>query len=323
MNQGKTSGALPDDLHRKARDALVGAAALALVIGSLLAALLFAFAPNWGATLSEWQAAWSSILLLVASLAETAGAMTIVVAYIGKRGNRDSRVGVGALMLSGASCAFAVMLVPAFTAMSHLLQPSRSIASLSLSVVGYLLLGARFYLVASAVRHAPRGGAREDAQERNRRLARACVFLAVSFALFVVAYLVTGSSHFVSGDPLTALDTGSLARDVLLVAAAAVAALGFFASSRSYSSESDDGPRRKEAFLSLAGLLVFVGGLAAVVGEISTLRSITVAVPWRENVFLYMQILRDAGLLIAGLFATLGFALSRWSLGRNARLNTG
>ena len=223
----------------------------------------------------------------------------IAAAFLGKGDIRRIRLGRGALFLAGGYGLLAVSGLLMHVSQHRLLDlplPDGFVIGVAMEVVAYLAALVAALLVVSAFQK-PGDAMTIEAAARNRRLGWASVAFGVQFVLLILSDVVTAPIIFDNG--FVDLVGGESLVDLAAIAAAVVAAVGFFGAERGYRLGSSDPLPRREGMLATAAALYLV--YRAV--DLANLRGFA-SWPWRLAVVAFA---------VAALFAVVGFVASRRS----------
>ena len=275
---------------RSNRDTYLGAAAATMAVAyplgvaadiTFLASGRISFL---GSALSE--AGW--LLQVCGRTLLVAGFAVIAVAFFGGGEARGPRLRLGALVLAGG---YGVVFVgEALSIFSY--YPANFQSSAAIQVAAYLSASAAFLLVATGFGR-PRAIPSRETAVRNRRLGWASIAFGVEFALLLL-------SRHVPGSPIPATLGRWEVAYLAALAAAVVAAIGFFGAARAYRLPSPSPLLRREGVLAIAAMLFFLYQVL----ELTYLRD-------RAS---WLWQLESVALAVAALCVAIGFAVSRRSL---------
>lgn len=271
--------------------------AVAYLLG--MSANLTWFARGWISFLGSALLAADWLLQVCGFLLLAVGFAVIAFSLFGMRDAREPRLRRGALIIAGG---YGVILVGGALSLLYYYRspdPAWLQSSMILQVAAHLPALVAALLVASAFGR-PRAAPGMHAAARNRRLGWASIAFGVEFALLLLSRLVADSSVW-------ARDAAYIAA----LAAAVVAAAGFFGAARAYRLASPSSLSRREGVFAIAATLFLLYRVL----ELTYLRDLASWL-WR---------LESVALAVAALCAAIGFAVSRRSLlGRDCpRLVTG
>jgi hypothetical protein len=236
---------MQSEAARSRRDAYFGIAAISMAIGYLLSAsanITVAARSQFdflGSALLEasWPLRVCALLLLAFGLA------VMAVAFLGEVGTRDSKLRRGALIIAGGYgltlVGGALFLVYRYRAPDSVPLQGRAI----LQLAAYLPALVAALLAASAFA-GPRSIPGMQAVARNRLLGWASIGFGLQFALLLFSHLATNS-----------LGWTWASADLAALAAAGVAAAGFFSAGRAYRLPSPGLRSRREGLLVMAAIL--------------------------------------------------------------------
>ena len=313
---GEGGEGMRSDAGQSSRDLCLGVAAAVLVVSQLLglSGTLTFFAIDWsGFFLADPLVAGSYVLGVCSLLLQVSGFAAIGVALFDRREARGPRLRLGALVLAGGygsilvSRAITLFLGYRSTNDSLLHLPAWLQASMILQCAAYLPALVAALLVARAFGR-PRTLPGMEAAARNRWLGRASIGFGVEFALL----LLSRHLGWPIWDMQNLVDTGSAAY-ALAVAAAVVAAIGFFGAANAYRLPLPRALPRREGFLATAaGLMVLHQVLYLI--YLAPFRAGYPSEPLLEVASSRLEELQVVAVVVAALCAVLGFLLSRRSL---------
>lgn len=289
---------------RSRRDTYLGVASAVMAVGYLLGLaadltyLILDRITFLGSTLLE--AGW--LLEVGGPALRGVGFAFIAAAFLGAVDARRTRFRCGALLLAGG---YGLMVVYGVLVTLHPyhtpdLSPFEGFLSgMVLQVVASLSALVAALLVASAFRK-PGDTLTAEAATRNRRLGWASAGFGLELTLLLLSGLVTIPK-------VIPTNTGSIIVDltqesftaIAAIAAAAIAAAGFFGAARAYRLASSDPLPRREGALAVAATLYLVYRVV----DLADLRDVA-SWPWRLEVVAFA---------VAALCAVVGFVVSRRS----------
>jgi hypothetical protein len=284
----------------------LGIAAIVFAARYLLVTLNVAASLSWSHFFAVPRFAAMNVLLLVGSLVRVAGFVLVAVVFLADSSARARRVSFGAWVIAGGYFAiFAALALSTVSSFSdpELPLPGRISGQLVMRSLAPLAAAVAFVLVASAFAPKNRVATSEEASVRNQRLGWASIGFGVGFGLSVLSDLVAG------------FEWSDFTADALLLVAAVVAATGFFKAARADQYPGTGPLARREGFLAIAAVALALSGALAILREMILPLGFTLSyADWRSAALGWANVLGSLCLMVAGLCAARGFALSRRSL---------
>jgi hypothetical protein len=288
------------------RDKSLGIAAFVFSARYLLVTLNVASSLSWSYSFANPRLTAASLLMLLGGLLRAAGFVLVAIGFLAGGSARAKRIKSGAWVIAcGYLGVFAAASLSTVRALSdpEFPLPGWTSGRLVMQSLSSLAVTVAFVLVASAFAPKDRGETIREAHARNQRLGWASVGLGVGFGLLVAS------------DLLADFEMSALAADALLLVAAVVAARGFFVAAGADQYPAIGPLARREGFLAIAAIALALSGALAVLREIILPLGLTLSyADWRSAALGWTNVLGSLCLMVAGLSAARGFALSRRSL---------
>ncbi|MBN1629784.1 MAG: hypothetical protein JW990_08470 [Thermoleophilia bacterium] len=287
---------------RSRRDAYLGVACAVMAVGYLLGLAADLTYPLLGRPITFsgstlLGAGW--LFLVCGPVLRGVGFAFIAAAFLGRVDARRARFRCGALLLAGGyglMIVYVVLVTLYYYRNPDLPQLDGFLMGMVMQVVAFLSASVGALLVASAFR-GPVDSPAMEAAARNRRLGCASVAFGLMPALLLLADLVTIPT--VSGNVTVDAAGGESLAGLAAIAAAIVAAVGFFGAARAHRLFLPDALPRREGVLAIAATLY----LAYQAVDLADLRDFA---SWPSR----LAVVAFAG---AVLCAVIGFVVSRRS----------